>query len=190
MAKELTQDRVMELIAGNNIDTLIEESCYLDKIVAAKAMEKMNVYSLRKADYEDLLGTIRLSFVVSATTYDPSKGIDWIKYIVKMGKFSGMRFISKHINYSNKTVSNVRNTDGDIEDILDIISYDPEEVLPDIVDLLYLAEKSLTESEYTIINALYLERKNVKDVADELNHSTDYISINRNRALKKLKTII
>ena len=187
MKNELTQTRVLELIEKNDVNTLIEETLYLEKIIASAAMNKLSIYRISKENYEDLLGTIRLSICESAPQYDVNRGVDYVKYISKMGKFSSMRFLKKQDRYYKKIQTYVVNEDSEEDDIFNLIAAFEEEVRLSDDILLHLFDKILTNEEKKIVKALYFDNKTIKEVAKDMHRSVDYVSINRNRAHAKIK---
>lgn len=185
--KELTQERALELIINGDLNTLIEETLYLDKRIASSAMKKMNVKSLMREDYEDLVATIDLSIVELTHKYDPGKGVDFVKYIFMCGQYSAMNALTKHLNYCSRTTSTLTNSEGEEEAVLNVVSLAKDRIDDTTLILSLMLDRMLTEEESRIMKSLYFEGKTVQEEADELNHSKDYVCHHRSRALVKLK---
>lgn len=184
MANILTNERAKDLIAKGDYESLIVETSFsFGKKIVTSAINTMGAFSISHADREELLGITNLVIVESATKYNPTKGVDWNKYIYVMGKYACMRYLSESYKYNTITTTSFINDDGEVDDILEHIADTRNEKPLSLFDI----ESILTKDEYEIISSIYIEGFTVKETAKKLNCSTDVISITRERAKCKIK---
>ncbi len=139
---------------------------------------------MNHGDREDLLSTIDQIFLTLVNEYDPNRGVDFPYYIKRMLDLRVYHHVDKYSKVTNKEVY----SDDDTELIIEDDSY--EEIFQRVIDLHSIdPELQLGDKHSRLMVGVLIERKTLKQLADEEGVPVDRLHARLYFLLKKLKRI-
>jgi RNA polymerase sigma factor (sigma-70 family) len=152
----------------------------LRKAVFKKFKDKMTNH----ADREDLMSTIDQIFLQLVDEYNPHRGVDFPYYIKRMLDLRTFHHVTKFLKNVNKETY----SDDDSELIIEDESY--EELFQRIVDLNSIdPDLQLGEKHRRLMVGVLIERKTLKELAEEEGVPVDRLHARLYFLLKKLKRL-
>jgi len=150
----------------------------LRKAIFKKFKDKM----ANQADREDLLSTIDHIFLQLVNEYDPNRGVDFPYYIKRMLDLRTYHHVTKYL----KNINRESYAEEDI--VVPDISF--EEVIQRIIDLNSIDPNlQLGEKHRRLMVGVLIERKTLKELAEEEGVPPDRLHARLYFLLKKLRKI-